>query len=166
MKRTSAAALVVLFVIGAIGAALAQVGLASAGLPVIVIPITLPLALAGIGAIVISLALPIRRATRRTSDAAATRSSVDPFYATRVVTLAKACALSGALLAGFGAGALGYVLTRSATPPVGSIATTVAGLVGAAVLLVCGLVAEAMCRVPPGDDDDDDGDERPVRVRP
>lgn len=167
MKRTTPTSIVVLLVIGAAGAALLQAALASSGRPIVVIPFTLPLALAAIGAIVISLAVPIRRMTRQRSDpdrAPVGGRGVDPFYATRVVMLAKASALSGALLSGAAAGALIYLLTRSVTPPVGSIASAVGGLVGAAVLLTCGLVAEAMCRVPPRDDDDDD--DTPIRIRP
>ncbi len=168
MKRTTPASIVALFVIGAAGAALLQTALASTGRPIVAIPVTLPLALAAIGALLISLAIPIRRMTRQRSDsdrAPARGRAVDPFYATRVVMLAKASALSGALLSGVGVGALIYLLTRSVTPPVGSIASAVSGLVGAAVLLTCGLIAESMCRVPPGDDEDDD-DDQPIRVQP
>ena len=173
MKRTSVTMLVILAVVGGIAIVLVQSALASSGRAIIVFPVTLPLALAAIGAIVVVMAVPIRRTTRRRPDRragaeprpATGRGPVDPFYATRVVALAKASAVTGALLTGIGAGALVYVLTASATPPVGSIASTAAGLVGAAALLTCALVAEAMCRVPPGDDDDDDGGS-PVRVRP
>ena len=169
MKRTTPASIVALLVIGAAGAALLQTALASSGRPIIVIPVTLPLALAAIGALLISLAVPIWRMTRQRSDPdrAPTRGrAVDPFYATRVVMLAKASALSGALLSGAAVGALIYLLTRSVTPPVGSIASAVGGLVGAAVLLACGLIAESMCRVPPGDDDEGDDDDKPIRVQP
>lgn len=168
MKRTAVSTLVVLVVVGAGAAALVQTALASGGRPIIVIPITLPLALAAIGALVVSLAIPIRRMTRYRSDpdrAPVDGRGIDPFYATRVVMLAKASALAGALLTGVGAGAVVYLLTRSVTPPVGSIASAVGGLVGAAVLLTCGLVAESMCRVPPGEEDDDD-DDKPIRIRP
>lgn len=169
MKRTAASALVALVVVGAAAAALVQTALASGGRPIIVIPVTLPFALAAIGALVVSLAVPIRRMTRYRSDpdrAPVGGRGIDPFYATRVVALAKASALAGALLTGVGAGAVLYLLTRSVTPPVGSTASAVGGLVGAAILLTCGLVAESMCRVPPGDDDGDDDDEKPIRIRP
>lgn len=169
MKRTSASTLLILAVVGGASMSLVQVALASSGRPIVTAPVTLPLALAAIGAIVVSLAIPIRRMTRGLSQDSARPTApagpVDPFYATRIVMLAKASALSGALLTGAGAGMIGYLLTRSVLPGVGSIAATVAAAVGAAVLLACGLVAESMCRVPPSNDDDDDDDERPARAR-
>jgi len=158
MKRTKVSSLVVLAVVGGVLAALAQLALASSGRAIVVIPFTLPIALAAIGAIMISLAVPIRRMTRGAST-----EPIDPFYATRVVTLAKACALAGALLTGVGLGMVVYSLTRTAMPGVGSIASPLAAIVGAAALLACGLVAEHMCRVPPSDDEDDD-DQKPIRA--
>ena len=162
MTRTSSLSLVILGVLGAVVGAFTQVGLASAGRPILTAPLTLPLALAAIGILVVLLARPIRRMTRTRTSAI---GPVDPFYATRIVTLAKASALSGALLTGVGAGLLGYLLTRSVTPGVGSFSSTIAGLVGAGILLACGLVAEYMCRIPPDDDDDDDDDDKPIRAR-
>lgn len=163
MKRTRVTTLILLALVGALGAGLLQLGLAAAGRPTISPPITLPLALAAIGAIVVTLAVPIWRMTRGAGPA---RGPVDPFFATRVVMLAKASALSGALLTGGGVGVLVYLLTRSVTPGVGSTGAAVATIVGAAVLLTCGLVAEFMCRIPPTDDDEDDEDHRSVRVQP
>jgi len=158
MTRTRVTSLLVLAVVGVVLAGLLQVALASSGRPVVQLPYSLPLALAAIGAIVVTLAVPIRRMTRGPAHA-----PVDPFYATRVVALAKASALGGALLGGVGGGMLAYLLTRSAPPPSGSIAAAVAEGVGALVLMGCGLVAEQMCRVPPSDDDESD-DERPIRA--
>lgn len=165
MRRTSVSALLVLALIGGVLAGLVQTALAGSGRAVLVAPVTLPIALAAIGAIVIVLALPIRRMTRgprRGAAAAQTATAarpggdpVDPFYATRVVMLAKASALTGALLSGVGAGMLVYLLSRSVVPGVGSVASAALGLVGAIALLVCGLVAEHMCRIPPRDEDDD-----------
>ncbi len=91
----------------------------------------------------------MRKAAKSTGAA-----RVDPFYATRVVVLAKASAISGALLAGGAAGFVVFLLTRS-LPPVGSIGSAIVTFVGASVLMVCGLIAEQMCRLPP-----DEGDEK------
>ncbi|MEO6942195.1 MAG: DUF3180 domain-containing protein, partial [Terrimesophilobacter sp.] len=98
-----------------------------------------------------------RRMTRATNA-----PRVDPFYATRIVMLAKACALTGALIAGIAAGVLAYLLTRSIIG-VGSVAQAITTIVGAGVLLAGGLLAEHMCRIPPGDDDNDPGKE-PVKA--
>ena len=160
MRRTSVVSLIVIGVVAAAGAWMLQLGLAASGRPVLVPPFTLPLALGAIGAIVVSLAVPIRRMTRGSMT-----SPVDPFFATRIVMLAKASALSGALLSGVALGLLIHLLTRAVVPAIGSLAPSIAAIVGAAVLLACGLVAEHMCRIPPRDDEDDDDHDEPIRVR-
>ena len=160
MRRTSVVSLIVIGVVAAAGAWMLQLGLAASGRPVLVPPFTLPLALGAIGAIVVSLAVPIRRMTRGSMT-----SPVDPFFATRIVMLAKASALSGALLSGVAVGLLIHLLTRAVVPAVGFLAPSIAAIVGAAVLLACGLVAEHMCRIPPRDDEDDDDHDKPIRVR-
>ncbi|HEY0260163.1 MAG TPA: DUF3180 domain-containing protein, partial [Lacisediminihabitans sp.] len=111
MKRTSVISLIVLAVIGGVGGAFLEMGLTAGGRPIVLPPLTLAIALAAIGGIVVSLAVPIRRLTRGTA-----KGPIDPFYATRVLVLAKASALSGALLTGFGIGITVYLLTRSVVP--------------------------------------------------
>ncbi|CAN5403859.1 hypothetical protein BH10ACT4_BH10ACT4_09070 [soil metagenome] len=160
MKRTNISTLVLLALIGGIGGGFLETLLASAGRPIVLPPVTLALALLAIGIMVVVLALPIRRLTRGKAT-----QPIDPFYSTRVLVLAKASALSGSLVTGFGVGVLVYLLSRSVVPGVGSVGLAVATLVGAAALLAGGLVAEHMCTIPPRDDDDDEGD-RAVRVRP
>jgi hypothetical protein len=137
--------------LAALGGTLAwflQTALTATGNPVIVPPLTLALALALIGAVIVVMALPVRRVARRVEGA-----RVDPFYATRVVMLAKASSLSGALLGGGGLGIAAFLLSRSVLPGVGSIALALAAAAGAAVLLAGGLVAEHMCTIPPDDDE-------------
>jgi hypothetical protein len=160
MKRTSISTLVLLAVIGGVGGAVAETGLAAAGRPIILPPLTLAVALALIGGIVVWLAAPIRRLTRGKA-----KVPIDPFYATRVLMLAKACALSGALITGLGVGITIYLLTRSVVPGVGSVGLAVSTVVGAGLLLAAGLIAEHMCTIPPGDDDDDESGKKTVRVR-
>jgi hypothetical protein len=160
MKRTSISTLVLLAVIGGVGGAFAETGLAAAGRPIILPPLTLAVALALIGGIVVWLAAPIRRLTRGKA-----KVPIDPFYATRVLMLAKACALSGALITGLGVGITIYLLTRSVVPGVGSVGLAVSTVVGAGLLLAAGLIAEHMCTIPPGDDDDDESGKKTVRVR-
>ena len=160
MKRTTAVSLIITGIIAAAGAWMLQLGLAASGRAVLVPPLTLPLALTAIGAIVVSLAMPIRRMTRGSGP-----GPVDPFFATRVVMLAKASALSGALITGVGVGWLVHLLTRAVVPAIGSLVPSIAAIVGAAVLLSCGLIAEFMCRIPPRDDEDDDDDEKPIHAR-
>ncbi|CAN5241476.1 hypothetical protein BH09ACT6_BH09ACT6_13280 [soil metagenome] len=162
MKKTSPTSLIILGLIGVVVTALLEFALAAAGRPVVIPPVTLAIALAAIGIILIVLAVPIRRLAQGKAA-----EPVDPFYATRIVMLAKASALGGALITGVGIGVLVYLLTRPVAPALGSVGLAVATIVGAAILLTCGLVAEFMCRIPPGDDDDDDGPSKvPVRLEP
>jgi uncharacterized membrane protein YbhN (UPF0104 family) len=154
VTRTKPAHLVLLLVVGAVLTWLLETALAASGRAVLIPPFTLAVALLLIGVIVVLMALPVRRVARRIPG-----SSVDPFYATRVVVIAKASSLTGALLAGAGFGVGFYLLSRAVLPAVGSITMAFATAVGAVVLLVGGLVAEYMCTIPP--DDESDGDPNP-----
>lgn len=154
MSRTTPTPLLVAATLGAVAALFAQLGLQASGRPVFMPPVSLALALATMAAIIIALAVPVARAARGRPGA-----KVDPFYATRVVLLAKASSITGALLSGAALGNLGYLLTRTVTPEVGSLGLAVAAAVAAVILVVSGLVAEHLCKVPP-DADDGDGPER------
>ena len=71
--------------------------------------------------------------------------------------VAAGSALGGALLGGAGLGIVGYLLSRSVLPALGSVTMAVAAAVGAILLLVAGLVAEYMCFIPPDDDENKRG---------
>jgi hypothetical protein len=137
----AAVALVVGFVVDA---ALVATGRAS-----IVPPVVLGLVLLAIGGIVVTMAVPVRRVARGSST-----ERIDPYYATRVLLLAKASSLSGALFGGGAGGVLLFVLTRGAGVALGSLLPAIVAVVGGIGLLVGGIVAEHMCTVPPGDDDE------------
>ncbi len=151
MKRTRVTTILVVAVLGAAAAAFIEVALAKNGLPIFKLYITYGITLAVIGGIVVSMAVPIWRMTRTT-----TAPRVDPFYATRVVMLAKACVITGALGVGVAAGVLAYLLTRSVIGPT-PVAQTITTIVGAGVLLAGGLIAERLCSIPPSDDDNETG---------
>lgn len=159
MKRTRVSTILIVAALGSIAAAGIELLLVANGRPIINLPITFGIALAAIGGIVVSMAVPILRMTRKSSA-----PRVDPFYATRVVMLAKACTITGALAVGVALGVLAYLLTRSIVA-VSSVGQVVVTIVGAGVLLAGGLVAEYMCRIPPIDDDDDAGKD-PVNAGP
>ena len=148
MTRTRSSALVILALIGAIAGYLLQLALAGASAAKLRPEFTLALTLVFIAALVIALAVPIRRATHGT-----VRRRIDPFYATRVVVLAKASSLGGALLAGVGAGLLLELLLRSGTPSTDTFVRTLSMLIASVLLLVAGLVAEHLCTLPPDDDE-------------
>jgi hypothetical protein len=159
VKRTRPALLVLLTLIGAGAAWLLEVILTASGAAVASVPFTLALSLAVIGVLVLVFAVPVRRAVRDREN-----HSVDPFYATRVVVLAKASSIAGSLLFGATVSIVGYLLTRSVVAEVGSIFSSGSCVIGAVVLVVCGLVAENMCSIPP--DDKDKGEKDPASVRP
>ena len=159
MKRTSPLLLVGYAVVAAVIVWLLQAGLTASGFAVVSPPITLAITLTLIGLVVLGLAVPVRRAVRDRDN-----HHVDPFYATRVVVLAKASSIAGSLLFGATVAIVGYLLTRSVVAGVGSIFTSGAAVLGSVVLLVCGLVAENMCSIPP--DDQDKGDKNPATTRP
>jgi len=148
VTRTKPLTLVLLAALGVAAMWFVETALAASGRPVVIPPFTLAVALVLIGVIIVVMALPVRRVARGDRTA-----RVDPFYATRVVMLAKASSLGGALLAGGGLGIVGYLLSRSVLPAVGSVTMAVGTAVGALLLLVAGLVAEHMCTIPPDDDE-------------
>jgi len=144
---TQASHLIVIGIVGAGAGWVLEMVFIAMGWPIIIPPITLPVALALISIIVVSMAVPVWRFVRGTAT-----KRVDPFYATRVVVLAKASSLAGALLAGATGAIVIFVLTRPVLPAVGSVSLTVAATVCAVLLLISGLVAEKMCTLPPEDD--------------
>lgn len=159
MTRTRPITVVLFAVLGAAAGWLLEVALVAMGSPAVVPPVTFALALVVIGALVVAFALPVRSAVRDREN-----HHVDPFYATRVVVLAKASAAAGALLGGATLAIVIFLLTRSVVAGVGSVFTAIAAVVGGIALLVGGLIAERMCSIPPHDGDD--GDENPVTTRP
>ncbi|MEO8261893.1 MAG: DUF3180 family protein [Pseudolysinimonas sp.] len=157
MTRTRPSSLIILVVVGAGIGLLLQTLLAALGLPKLNPAYTFAITMVLVGAAAIALAVPVRRATRGNPA-----HRVDPFYATRVVVLAKASALGGALLLGVGLGLVIEVTLRAAAPS-GGYLPVLSVLGGGIALMVGGLVAEALCTVPKrGDDDPDIGPAAPA----
>ena len=152
MTRTTPASLVLLAVLGGGVMWFIETALATSGRAVVLPPITLGVALLLIGVIIVAMALPVRRVSRGVAHA-----RVDPFYATRVLMLAKASSLGGALLGGGGLGIVGYLLSRSLVASPNAVTMSVVTAAGALLLLVAGLVAEHMCSIPPDDEKRDVG---------
>ena len=152
MTRTTPASLVLLAVLGGGVMWFIETALATSGRAVVLPPVTLGVALLLIGVIIVAMALPVRRVSRGVAHA-----RVDPFYATRVLMLAKASSLGGALLGGGGLGIVGYLLSRSLVASPNAVTMSVVTAVGALLLLVAGLVAEHMCSIPPDDEKRDVG---------
>jgi len=155
MKRTSATVIVLLAALGGAAGWFLEVARVASGNPVIVPPYTLAVVLGLIGVIIVIYALPVWRVVNGTA-----KKPVDPFYATRVVLLAKASSLTGALVGGVAAGILIFLLSRSVITGA-SVAMAAFTTLGAAILLAAGLVAEKMCTLPPDDDSPDTVTPRP-----
>lgn len=145
MTRSRPLPLVLLALVGFGLAFATDLVLAMRGEPVLVPPASLAVGLVLIAALLVALAWPVRRAAKG-------EKRIDPFYATRVVVLAKASALAAALLSGGAAGILTYLLSR-AVVPIGSTLTATGTLVAAVILLIAALVAEHFCSLPPDEDD-------------
>lgn len=148
MKKTSPTGLIVLAVIGAAAGWLIELAMLTSGRAIVIPPVTFGVVLALIGLLVIAGAIPVYRSVIRAS-----KRAIDPFYATRVVLLAKASSLTGALVGGAAVALVVFLLSRPVVAVAGSLTMAIFTAVGAIVLLVGGLVAERMCTIPPEDDD-------------
>jgi F0F1-type ATP synthase assembly protein I len=151
VTRTRPFTLVVLAILGAGAGVVLQSVLAALGQPKLRPEYTLAITLVFVAAAAIALAVPVRRATRGNPA-----HRVDPFYATRVVVLAKASALGGALLSGVGLGLVIELILRSGDPGTDAYLRVFSVLGGGIALLVGGLVAEWLCTVPKSGDDHPD----------
>ena len=151
MGTTKASTLVGLFLAGAIVMFFGEVILVRLGEPQFTPPITLGAALFFIGLILPTLAWPIRAVTKP-SDPNKPREPVNPFYATRVLLLAKAGALTGALLTGAGAGITVFIASRVVIA-IGPLVLAGSAVVGGVVLTVGSVLAERWCRIPPSSTD-------------
>jgi hypothetical protein len=149
VKRTRVTSLLGLGVAGLVIGFLSELAASGMGSAVFIPPLTFPITLVAVAVIIVAFAVPIRRAVRGRSP-----RRIDPFQAMRIVVLAKACSLSGALLTGAGVGILAYLLSRDVIPGNNAVLLTALAGVGAVALLVGGLIAEAFCTLPPDDDDD------------
>jgi len=159
MNRTAPWTLVSIGVGGLVVGWLVELLLVAVGRAVVVPPYPLAAALVVLAVAVVAVAVPVRRVARGEPGA-----RVDPFYATRVLVLAKSASIAAAGLAGLFGGALVFITTRPVVVD-DLLWKSIAGLAASAALLVAGIVAEGMCRIPPRDEDDSAGDELPGGVR-
>ncbi|KQR39468.1 DUF3180 domain-containing protein [Microbacterium sp. Leaf159] len=151
MKRTSVGLLVVLALLaGAAGYVLDHM-LTAMGRTTFTPSLLLPVLLLLIAAASLGVAWPVRSSVRQ-------GIRIDPFRATRAVTLARASSLVGAIMAGFGAGLLVFLLSRPVDPPVGSTVAMLALIGSAIVLVVAALIAEQFCILPKDPDDSEPRD--------
>ena len=115
-----------------------------------VAPINLILTMVAISLILIGFALPMLRYRRALAEQikhpeAPRPKRLNPFYAVRLLLLAKASAIYGSLFAGWQVGVIWMQLTSPVTAD--SIWQNVAALVGAILLIAIGLIVERICRI-------------------
>jgi hypothetical protein len=119
------------------------------GLSLPVSPNNLIITLSGISALVLILTVPIWKYKNLLKQVSTSQrpKRVDPFYAVRVLLLAKASSIAGAVFAGWHLG----VLIAQTTLPVGATALIVqntVAFVASVILSASGLVAEQICKLP------------------
>lgn len=146
MRRTSPFALIVTAIAGAVVGWLLQVGLTAGGASTVIPPATLYSVLFILAFGLLLLGRPVRRLVRGKSQ-----RPVDPFYAMRVLVLAKASGITGALLVGAAASFLGYAVSRAGSVAVPAFWPDVLTGFGALALCIAGLIVEWWCRIPPQD---------------
>lgn len=146
MSRTGAWSVVIVSLLGAGAGWLLQAFVSTLSRPA-PSPELLGPVLGFAGLAVVALAWRIRRAVRATVSV-----RIDPDYAVRVVALAKACTYAGAIFVGAFAAFILFLATRPIVPAP-QLFGSIGALVGAAILLAGGLVAEHFCTLPPDDDD-------------
>ena len=151
MNRTHPTTIVAFTLGGLAFGYLGELALVSAGRSVIVPPVSLAITLVGVAALVVGVAWPIRQSVQGKSG-----RRVDPFRAARIAVLAKASSVTGALVLGVGLGITAFLLTRTVVAPASTVWMGVVTAIGAALLLVGGLVAEHFCTLPPDEPDDEE----------
>jgi hypothetical protein len=116
-----------------------------------VAPLNLILTFLAISAIVVVSAAPMFRyrrelAVQRKTASAPRPKRLNPFYAVRLVVLAKATAIAGALFVGWQLGVIWLQISSPVTP--GSVWQNFAALISSIVMVVLALVIERICRIP------------------
>ena len=129
--------------------------------------LTLPI----IGGIVLAMTIPIiryRRALRefaKPGEANKPRPKrVDPFYAVRVVLLAKATAITGSLFTGWHLGAVAVQAGLPVTPD--TIWLNFSGFIGSLLMAIAGLIAERICKIPQSGTAEDNGGKSATEASP
>lgn len=152
VQGTNALAILAFAVAGVAGGLIIQFARSAMGQSPLSPPYSLPATMVVLGAVLIALAVTLRRRVRRTSV-----TPVNPFQAVRLLAAARASQFVGGLIGGFGAGLLLALSGRSVPTSVGIWLPMLVTLLAGVALLVCGVIAERFCRVPPGGSDETGG---------
>jgi hypothetical protein len=163
MKPTKILSLLVSNIVAAAFTFVIVKALIANGAAVPVAPNNLLISIPSIGVIELLAAIPIFRYRRELTKFAKTEKRpkrIDPFYAVRILALAKATAISGSLFAGF---AVSLVILQSNLPVIpDSIWLNAIALIESIVLIVVAIIVERACKLP----DDSDPTEGKTTARP
>jgi hypothetical protein len=131
--------------LGAAAGLFIQFFLSGRGFSPLVPPLSLPVTLVFIAAVLLGFGIRLRRNITKQTRA------INPFHAVRLLATARAGQLVGGLLGGFGGGLALPLLGRSVPAPVTTWAPMLLVCAGGLTLVICAMVTERLCRVPPGD---------------
>lgn len=116
----------------------------------ITIPWTIPIILVIIAGVVIGLATPIFRRMRGKR-----RARIEPTYALRVLALARAAIITGAVFVGAGAGTMVFLELLPSGQGQAETASAFVCACAGLIASVAGIIAEQFCRIPPEEHDED-----------
>jgi membrane protease YdiL (CAAX protease family) len=153
MKSTKLSTLLLVTASTSVGSFFIVRLLVSNGNPLPVSPINLLITLVAIGLVILALGFPIWNYKNSVKKSSATKR-VDPFYAVRVLLLAKASSIAGSIFLGWHIGA---VITQwiSLVTVAGALVQNIAGLIASFTLVVASVITENICRLPDDSDSTD-----------
>lgn len=149
MKPTKATTLIALALTSGVSAFIVANNLSARGFATPLTPINLSVTLTCIAITLIALAIPMLRYRAALKEAKTKPKRVPPFYAIRVVALAKSTALAGSLFLGWHVG----LLCQQLTHPEPNLLPTILGLVASLLATAAGVIVEQIFRVPPDSTD-------------
>lgn len=148
MRQTRALLLVGVLIATSVAAFFIARYLVGSGLPLPISPPNLLITLVAIGVVIVLLAAPIIRYKNQLREPKTPRPKrVDPFYAVRVLLLAKATAISGSVFVGWHVGLLVFQLSGSVQVE-SALRLSGFGILASAFLLAAGIAVERICRLP------------------
>ncbi len=156
MKPTKLSLLLLISLPTTVAAFFAASFMVGRGLQVPVSPINLLITLAAIAAVLLALSIPIWRYRNALKQSSTQRPKrVDPFYAVRVLLLAKASSLAGVLFASWHLGVVLFQLSGAVVVQ-GLVLQNALGFIASLMLIAAALITEQICRLPQDSDPDPD----------
>ena len=156
MKLTKLRFLFLLALISSVAGYFVAAFLVGRGFQVPVSAVNLILTLGAIGVVLLGLAIPIWRYRSALKQQSGKRPKrVDPFYAVRVLLLAKASEIAGSLFAGWHLGVVGFQLLSPVVVQV-LVLQNALGFFASFALVASAFVTEQICRLPNDDTPDPD----------